>query len=324
MILILTHRFDPHADLVIRALESMNAKYFRINWDDYPKRICLRLTTDQLRSAAQLRYADKTLSAEDIRVVWVRRRPVFDIHEEVGDPQYRQFAEDQCRATFDGFCLFLEAFWVSHPWSIAKAERKFYQLDIARQVGLDIPRSLVTNNETEARSFCTMLWERNAGVIAKMLGSSSAAAVHTTQVLPQHNDSFTLARYAPVLFQELVPKACDIRIVIFGDRLFSVAIDSQANPNTQIDWRRAGFRDLVHTAVALPSDLASKCRGLLKRLNLNFGAIDMARRPDGRYTFFEVNPVGQWLWLEDFCNLSISSELAAFLYEHDVPVEGAG
>jgi glutathione synthase/RimK-type ligase-like ATP-grasp enzyme len=51
----------------------------------------------------------------------------------------------------------------------------------------------------------------------------------------------------------------------------------------------------------------------MRRLGLEYGAIDLRLTPDGEYVFFEVNPAGQFLFVEHACGLPISAALAARL-----------
>lgn len=44
-----------------------------------------------------------------------------------------------------------------------------------------------------------------------------------------------------------------------------------------------------------------------------YGAIDMRRSPDGAYTFLEINPAGQWLFIEEKTGQPISEAIAAWM-----------
>jgi glutathione synthase/RimK-type ligase-like ATP-grasp enzyme len=51
----------------------------------------------------------------------------------------------------------------------------------------------------------------------------------------------------------------------------------------------------------------------MHKLGLNFGAVDMILTPDGRYVFLEINPNGQWGWVEDLTGMPISEEIIGLL-----------
>jgi glutathione synthase/RimK-type ligase-like ATP-grasp enzyme len=119
----------------------------------------------------------------------------------------------------------------------------------------------------------------------------------------------------PYLFQALVPKRYDVRVTVIGDEAFAVAIESQEVLASEVDWRRGDVDELGHRVEDLPCDLARRCVDLVSGYNLRFGAIDLARRPDGGYTFFELNPNGQWAWLEQRTGLPLRRRLADLLLE---------
>jgi glutathione synthase/RimK-type ligase-like ATP-grasp enzyme len=91
-----------------------------------------------------------------------------------------------------------------------------------------------------------------------------------------------------------------------------VEIDSQSDPDSLVDWRHGGTA-LDHEVHQLPDGIARLCLELCSDYGLRFGAIDLALRPDGGYTFFEVNPNGQWAWIEQITGLPLSSALADLL-----------
>ena len=63
----------------------------------------------------------------------------------------------------------------------------------------------------------------------------------------------------------------------------------------------------------LPDEIQLKLLKLHAALGLTFGAYDLIVTPNREYVFLEVNPAGQWLWLEDVTNLQISKSLANIL-----------
>ena len=56
---------------------------------------------------------------------------------------------------------------------------------------------------------------------------------------------------------------------------------------------------------------------LRRRLGLWYGAIDLRRAPDGEFVFLEINPAGQWLFVEYATGQPIAQELAALLARLD-------
>jgi len=117
----------------------------------------------------------------------------------------------------------------------------------------------------------------------------------------------------PYLFQLLVPKAYDIRVAVIGSEAYAVGIGSQSAAGSEVGWRRGDTSDLDHWVETLPENLAEQCVSLVASYGLAFGAIDLARRADGGYAFFELNPNRQWAWLERRTGIPLRSRLADLL-----------
>jgi glutathione synthase/RimK-type ligase-like ATP-grasp enzyme len=122
-----------------------------------------------------------------------------------------------------------------------------------------------------------------------------------------------LVKYSPTFFQEYVPKELEIRITVVGDKVFPIAIHSQKNVLTVDDWRRDQKGDLKYSHHELPPNVEDKCRRLLKEFGLQFGAIDMILTPKRDYYFLEINPNGQWAWIEEVSSLPMAATLIDLL-----------
>ncbi len=63
----------------------------------------------------------------------------------------------------------------------------------------------------------------------------------------------------------------------------------------------------------LPDDIALKVRAFMRRMGLWFGCLDMIIQPDGTYVFLEINPNGQWLWIQECTGLPLLEEFTNLL-----------
>ena len=122
-------------------------------------------------------------------------------------------------------------------------------------------------------------------------------------------------RYAPVIFQEYVEAALDLRITVVGEEVFAAEILSQ-----QTDYK-VDMRMTMHEAEmrphALPGAVADGLRALLREMGLAYGAVDMRLTPGGEYVFLEVNPAGQWLFVEERTRQPITDAMAAWMAARD-------
>jgi len=116
----------------------------------------------------------------------------------------------------------------------------------------------------------------------------------------------------PAIFQEFVEKARDWRLTVVGHTAFEVAISTDEGAKN--DWRRHQLTSDVTICMETPPEGATdRCLSFLSRARLRFGAFDLIEDPDGRMVFLEVNPNGQFLWLENQLGLPISAAIAAEL-----------
>lgn len=117
----------------------------------------------------------------------------------------------------------------------------------------------------------------------------------------------------PCQFQEYIPKKIELRAIVVGDRVFAVEIHSQNSDKTKLDWRHYDFDRVAHRSHELPFTVRAQCLALVAALNLHYGAIDMIVTPDGEYVFLEINPTGQYQWLEALTRLPITDSIVDLL-----------
>ncbi|HMW02377.1 MAG TPA: ATP-dependent carboxylate-amine ligase, partial [Acidobacteriota bacterium] len=121
--------------------------------------------------------------------------------------------------------------------------------------------------------------------------------------------------HAPCLFQEYIPKKVELRITVVGRKIFAAEIHSQQSQRSKDDWRRYDIANTPYLKHRLPEAIKIKCQQLVRELGLVFGCIDMIVTPDNRYVFLEINPNGQWGWIEELTQLPICANLAEMLIQ---------
>lgn len=123
----------------------------------------------------------------------------------------------------------------------------------------------------------------------------------------------------PAILQPQLEKDFDLRITVVGKQVFPVAILSQQHAETSIDWRTWDISegiDLRHEPFDLPTEISEQCLALNRRLGLNFSCIDMVLTKGGEFVFLEVNPNGQWAWIESLVGLPIRDAIIDHLIRH--------
>jgi glutathione synthase/RimK-type ligase-like ATP-grasp enzyme len=134
--------------------------------------------------------------------------------------------------------------------------------------------------------------------------------VYTSQVSAKDLADAETLRHSPMVFQELIPKARELRIAWVAGEAFTGALDASGTSRGQTDWRRAAPEECRWQATELPAEVSRGLRSLMSELGLAFGAIDLICTPSGEYVFLEVNPAGEWGMLERDLNLPIADAIA--------------
>lgn len=311
MILIVTSRPDYTADWLILELTRRDLPFVRFNTEDYPSttRVCWTGV-----DSASLEFSGRVLDLADVHSVWYRR-PIPPVLPSDLSGGRAAWAAAESREALDGLWRTLDARWVNHPDRNRLADSKPEQLRRARKFGFVVPASLVTNDPQRVRDFVGV---HPSGVICKPLFSGRIELEGGTHLFfTTLLDADAVAGLEdlgpePYLFQALVAKRYDVRVTVIGDDAFAARIDSQTNSASEVDWRRGDTAELIHQVEVLPDDVASKCIELVRSYGLLFGAIDLAFTDDG-YVFFEINPNGQWAWLEQRTDLPLRERLADLL-----------
>ena len=310
-VLLVTASYDAAPEYVARALDRRGVPYFRLDTDRFPNEVQLSFDPSE---GITITDCGRSISANEIRSVWYRRNvaPILPKELEFGP---REFCERETRAFLEGALRAIPTDrWLSSPEAIWRAEKKPYHLAVAAKLGFTIPPTIITNHRQYVKDFA-----RGRNLVAKAVSSGYIQhpegfhAIFTNALGPEDLADLSGLTLAPVTFQERIEKSSDIRVTVIGDSVFAAEILSQNRESSITDWRATDDPDLEHVKHQLPSDLADKCRKLVKDLGIRFGAIDFALTPDGNYVFFEINPNGEWLWIEDQLEYPIADTIAAWL-----------
>lgn len=225
-------------------------------------------------------------------------------------PVERRFADDEARIGFGGVLSALDCGWVNHPHANARASYKPVQLRMAAACGLTVPATTVTNDPAEAQRFV----ERSpAEVVYKALSrgpcveAGRSVALYTSVVGAGDVAHPSVARTAHQ-FQHRVPAVYAVRLTVVDDHLFGARIDTDS-PTAAVDWR-ADYDSLRYSAIDVPEAVHGGVLELMTQFGLRFGALDFLVDLDGTHHFLEVNPNGQWGWIEAATGMPITAAIA--------------
>ena len=192
---------------------------------------------------------------------------------------------------------------------------------MASRLGLQIPRTLVSNDPDNIWPFyeaCDrqMIYKALGLASPSLLQSGSSTTgqwkynqehpnnenflrmIYTKLIREQDLALLDTIRLAPGFFQEYIPKRVELRVTIIGNDIFTAELHSQVHEETRYDWRHYEVEVPTYEH-QLPVEIAEKCLALTKAYGLHFSTSDMILTPDGRYVFLEMNPNGQFLWVQE-------------------------
>ena len=236
--------------------------------------------------------------------IWYRRLGRQQLIPEAADPKYTAEIDAACWTALQGHLLTeFRGCWVSDPEATELAGNKLVQLRAARRAGLRIPATLVSQDPARIRQFCSA----HPGAIIKPVrtrGDLAVTAVVSAELLA--NDD--VLRLVPSIYQENIPGTRHLRITMFGNHCHAAMIEAQ-----ELDWR---LDVSVPFSVYQPSaQLRTALHGILRSLGLVMGIFDLKLTPDNDVVFFEVNPQGQFLFVEGLCGLPLADAFTDYLVD---------
>ncbi|MEV8480057.1 ATP-grasp ribosomal peptide maturase [Streptomyces sp. NPDC051173] len=307
-VVVATEADDQTADMVITELNRRNVPVVRFNPADIGADLAVsaRFGTCPAPMAGQVRTPSRIAGLAGIRSLYWRR-PTWPDFGHLDGPDAR-FAAAQVRHGLGGVLYALPGCrYVNHPLRNLEAEHKPLQLAVAQRLRLTVPPTLVSNDLDEARAFISAHRE----VVHKVLrwtpyrqGDTGLTTWTEPVAADELDESVTVV---PHLFQARVDKVADLRVVVVGTRVFAVRIDSDL-----LDWRK-DYGALSYSVVDLPGRLEKALTAYLEHFGLSSGSFDLAIDREGESHWLELNPNGQWGWLEDATGLPLTSAFADLL-----------
>lgn len=321
-ILIISGRDDYTTDYVILRLKERGIPFVRFNTEDFPNTVSSTFRAGGDSGCGwEIASAKWSLKDDQVGGVWYRR-PGRCCPDQFGlDAPDARWAERECEALLRGMWEVCGAPIVSLPSAIRRAEEKPLQLALAQHIGMSLPTTVITNDPSEIRS---KLKQSGKWILKPLWSGSYQVDSHEAaifcNVFGERDRDFSddEIRCAPFILQEQIPKVADARVTFFGEKAFTFKITPRSEADGVIDWRTVPSEGLRYEPYDLPAPIDTMCRKMLTALDLRFGAFDFALCENGDHVFLEVNPNGQWVWLELETDVDMTSALVNLLRaEHE-------
>jgi hypothetical protein len=314
MILIVSSYIDPHVEVVGDELQKLGLEYMRIDLGAFFRDfdIDYRLIGGNIDFTARNRHTGKAFSRQDISGVWWRR--IASIYEDSA-PVSESNAD--ARETGNFIKNLIESFPDSyfplgHPRHIRPAENKLLQMDIASRIGFYMPATCFSNSLTMLNTYIRT--EREYVV--------KSMSLHSAMKDGDELSFYTMAfsgddlrerigenKEGACFVQDRIHRRYDVRLNVLPHVSVGAKINLDNLPAGEVDWRPTTM-DHVHEIIEPPSDIEAKCRTMLAELDIPWGAFDFIVDDAGRWWFLEVNPNGQWLWIQQKTGANLARHFA--------------
>ncbi len=315
-VLLFTNKEDITTDFVVQELQRQKIDFYRFNTEELSKTVQIVLDFENKRYLLLDKQDKSEYNLLDFTDIYYRRPELPTYSDSDLTSGEKSFFQVEIYYTLEGvYRLLSDKHWFNNVFAIRNAENKIYQLLLAKEIGLTIPKTLISNHYNSVERFLDS-------------GNHIVKPVHNARIMDGEKSKivYTSEIKLKVIKEEIeininylqnkIEKECDIRATFVGRKCFAVSIDSQKMEETSVDWRK-GEHILQHTPIELPRDVQAKCIILMEKLGLNYGAIDFILDKEGNYVFLEINPNGQWAWIEHLTGLPISKEIVKNLCNMD-------
>lgn len=307
--LIISSTIDFSTDLVCYRFLNAKKTFYRLNRDEFQKHV---IELDLQKRYMKISIEEKVFVADfdKLRGIYFRA-PVFlrtQSKKELSVEE--QLERNQWSSFLRNLIVFNKAIWMNNPVDVYRAENKIYQLCIAQECGLKIPQSIVSNTANIS------IDEKEKYVVKSLdtalfydLQNSREMFTYSNVVRGEELKEYNLSQ-APIFVQELLHPKIDCRITYIKGKFFAVKI-LKDKEGLYGDWRFYK-EELDYEPFELPNNIKYSIHKLMDNLNLNFGGIDLVY-VNNEYYFIEVNPTGEWGWLEVKTGLEISRAIKTAL-----------
>lgn len=299
-IIIITSTMDFTVDYIINKYRN-KCDFYRINIDKFNE----YEFNVNYENGFNIKNRNWTISKSEISAIYYRKPILPDLSE--FDSAYIKMISKDIIYFINGLVDSFKGKVLSKPHILRKAENKVYQIMLAKEVGFYFPESSIGTCKEQINKII-----KKGGIIkplttGKIVSGKICEIIQTSKIDSIVEEDISLT---PLYIQRYITKCNELRVTIVNNKIFAVKI----KPYNIIDWRIEQEKN-NYELTSIPNQIKKKCFKMLEKMNLKFGAFDFIIDELGRYIFLEVNPNGQWLWLEEQLNLKISNEIMEYLLE---------
>lgn len=300
-VLIISSVDDLHSLAVAKAIESYDGQAVLFDNSEFPLNSKIILH-DGMGSLIQ---NGTNIDLGDVSGVWWRRPEPYRLTNSVHHPKLQEFVRAECSQAFVGSLSAIIPNFINPIGASRQAIYKPLQLSLARSAGLCVPRTLVTNDPDAVRKFSKSV----PNCVYKTFTGTDFGFYETRPLTPSDMEELWRIESCPLIVQEHIDGDFDIRVTVVDNNIYAASIHYHKGRHP-VDCRVDRVPIENHE---LPQQVKNGILNLMRRYGLRYGTIDLRRTKEGSYYFFEINPEGQFLWVEIEAELDIANSLALSL-----------
>ncbi|CAM1365837.1 ATP-GRASP peptide maturase, grasp-with-spasm system [Tenacibaculum sediminilitoris] len=318
MILILSIEQDESTVDIIRWLCYLKEDFIILNNNELINSLTVNVNTSEVF----ITTSSGIVNFNEITSVWYRRGnftlyDCIELKDFIGD-KITEFYNEEKKDLFEYLHFLLSQKPSINNYNYKKVN-KLIVLTIAKQLGLCIPKTTITNQKRvlEKALKDKMLVTKPINDPINLYGDTYWLPTYTTSIDTEKTNSFDDS-FGVSLFQENIKKTLEIRSYFLDDEFYSMAIFSQLDEQTKTDFRCYNNQKPNRTIpFNLPLDIEIKLKTLAEKLSLTSCSFDLIYTPSKQYVFLEVNPIGQFGMVSYPCNYYLEEKIANKLKNYD-------
>lgn len=310
-ILIVADQEDLHADCIVSKAREHGHEVVRVSpAHDYGEAFSFNSS-----NTTSVEVGGKSLTTSEISGVF--GRVAIERLSECFSPRNaieRYSIEEESVAWLTALLLLPETIWMNSPRYELWADVKPLSLKKASRIGLRVPDFLITNSVSKVHSFC-----QNRTVVIKTLSDASFARQNSIYLSVPELGEFDVpgtrifrpeevdwGRFdgTPFLLQNYIRRTEEYRVTVIDSTAFTALA---VVPSERIDIKEYKFP--CYTASNIPKREELLLVELSKALGLRICTFDILRSQEGELFLVDINPGGNWLWLDQEFHGEISDKI---------------
>lgn len=304
MILIITEEADYSSSKVIDWLLYFEIDFIRVNENDI-------LDIEYCSNDIKIKSKSFEFLYSELKGMWYRRGFLNIKFDKVEDLSINNFRKTEFVKLKEYLYYKLSLLPNINRYTNSDVN-KLIVSDIAKKCSLITPEEYILNKKKELlRLNDSHEYATKSITGSTVLDYEDFFIIGYTSILKNTEDYPTF--FFPSLVQKYIKKKYEIRIFYLHKKFYSMAIFSQKDKTTEIDFRNYNrTKPNRNVPFELPMIIKEKLIDLMGRLKLNSGSIDMILTPNNEFVFLEVNPIGQYGMVSNPCNYNLHKEIAEF------------